>query len=146
MAHESKTSFASEEAIHALTTVAHPRRAVNALVHRAYERFDAPTSTTSYHARGPAVSDAAEIVEGYIAQRRREGVLALVKSYEDLHAHDPADGRVQEPNDLQNGGRGSPLYEWFFAEVETLLGDENLALLAAFYSKAVGIQVSTYDI
>lgn len=135
MSHKPKTSFASEEALRALTTVVHPRRAVNALVHRDYERFDAPTGDASCHARTPVVSDAAQVVEDYIAQRRREGVLAVVKSYEDLHANDPADGRVREPSDLQNGGRGPPMYEWFFAEVEALLGTEHLARLSAFYSK-----------
>lgn len=132
-----RTSFASEAAIHALTTVAHPRRAVNALVHRDYERFDAPTGDASCHARTPVVSDAAQIIEGYIAERRRERALALVKSYEYLHANDPADGRVKAPSDLQNEDRGSPVYGWFFAEVAALLGREHLALLSAFYSKKV---------
>ncbi|KAK8108445.1 hypothetical protein PG984_014246 [Apiospora sp. TS-2023a] len=136
MSCKSRTSLASEEAIHALTTVAHPRRAVNALVHRDYELFDAPTGDASSpcQARDPIVSDTAQIVEAYIAERRREGVLAVVKSYEDLHANDPVDDHVKEPSDLQNGGRGSPMYEWFFAEVAALLGSERLALLSAFYS------------
>ncbi|KAK7961167.1 hypothetical protein PG988_012381 [Apiospora saccharicola] len=135
MSCQPRTSFASEEAIHTLTTVAHPRRAVNALVRQDYERFDAPAGDAlSCHACILAVSDAAQIVDGYIAQRRREGVLAVVKTYEDLHANDPADGRVKEPGDLENGGRGSPMYEWFFAEVAALLGSDRLALLSAFYS------------
>ncbi|KAK8091677.1 hypothetical protein PG997_002038 [Apiospora hydei] len=138
-----KTSFASEEAINALTRVAHPRRSVNALVRRDYERFDAPIGDASCQARPPVVSDAAEIVERYMAggggdgprPNSREAVLALVAAYETLHARDPPDGRVKEPGDLENEGRGSEAYERFFAEIEARIGGEHLALLSAFYSK-----------
>ncbi|KAK8069980.1 hypothetical protein PG994_006596 [Apiospora phragmitis] len=146
MSYKPKTSFASEQAIHALTDVAHPRRSVNALVHRDYERFDAPIGDASCQARTTVVSDAAKVVEDYLEgymdnsggpekQKNHEAVLALVEAYNTLHANDPADGRVKEPSDLKNEGRGSEEYERFFAEIEALLGSEHLALLSAFYSK-----------
>ncbi|KAK7937810.1 uncharacterized protein PG986_014678 [Apiospora aurea] len=123
-----KTSFASEEAI-------------NALVRRGYEHFDAPIGDASCQARPPVVSDAAAVVERYMdgggsRPKHREAVLALVAAYEALHARDPPDGRVKEPGDLANEGRGSEAYERFFAEIEAQIGSEHLALLSAFYSKS----------
>ena len=133
-----KFAFATAEAIHAMLDISHPRRALNALITKDMEVFDAPIGDASCHARPPPVTNGAAIIHAHLEKTgKTQHALEQVQAYDTLHKNDRTDGQVRRAADFENGGLGSPDSEALYTELTDLLDPNHWRMLCDFFSKTV---------
>lgn len=115
----------------------HQHEAINRLIRGDFTDLDPRIGDMSCQMRVLSLLDMYRTVQNYLNKEEKlQYALAIVEKYNDAHRNDKNDKKVRTLADLENPDHPRE-YDALFAELNEILGNDNLEYLGLFYSLTV---------